>query len=349
VKVDTLIVGQGLAGSLLAWQLLDRGQRLLVVDRDETTSSSKVAAGLVTPLSGASFLPSDGLEARLNFARRFYWELEERLGIRCFHHLRIARLFRDAKEAQRWEEAAAQAPEKAGKYAEPLEVAPGLLRCEHGGIEMKEGGWLDLPAFLEATRQVLLERAAYAIAQVDPDEVAASPGGVRWKNIEAKALVFAEGHRAAGNRFFPWLRMHAAAGDILRLVIPELAGETRIVNKGGWLLPLGGGRFRAGSTYRHDFDSPATLAEGREAVLEKLRAITPCEAAVERHESGIRPIIRRSQIFLGSDPATPRVHLFNGLGSKGVLNGPRYAAALADHLVGDLPLPSEADLRRQLL
>lgn len=349
MKVDYLIVGQGLAGSLLAWQLLDRGQRVLVVDRDEDTTSSKVAAGLVTPLAGAGWLPSAETEARLATALRFYWKLEERCGRRFFHHLRTARLFRDAKEAERWRQASRQDAERAARYAGPLEAPAGWYRAEHGGIEMRGGGWLDLPAFLETTRQALLERAAYAIARVDPATLSCGARSVRWKNVEARAAVFAEGRRAAANPFFPWLRMSNAAGDVLRVTIPELEGEGRIVHKGGWLLPLGGGRFRAGSTYRQDFGGAGTAASaeaGREEVLAKLRSMTPFEPRVDSHEHAVRPIIRRSQVFFGSAPESPRVCLFNGFGSKGVLNGPAYAAALADHLVSGTPPPPEADLRR---
>ena len=53
MQVDFLIVGQGLAGSLLAKELLRRGRTVHVVDDRWKSSSSQVAAGLMTPLTGA--------------------------------------------------------------------------------------------------------------------------------------------------------------------------------------------------------------------------------------------------------------------------------------------------------
>ena len=47
-----LIIGGGLAGTTLAWRLHERGLPFLIVDRDEPGTSSKIAAGLVTPLTG---------------------------------------------------------------------------------------------------------------------------------------------------------------------------------------------------------------------------------------------------------------------------------------------------------
>ena len=49
---DAIIVGQGLAGTTLAWCLLEAGLSVLVTDREEEVTSSKIAAGLITPITG---------------------------------------------------------------------------------------------------------------------------------------------------------------------------------------------------------------------------------------------------------------------------------------------------------
>lgn len=344
MKTDFLIVGQGLAGSLLAWHLLEAGRRVLVVDRDEENTSSKVAAGLVTPLAGSRFHLPPGLGERLDYARGFYWRLEEAHGLTLFHHRRIARLFRDEREASLWSERIGQEPPGYARFHAPLDIDMARFHAPHGGFEMKEGGWLDVPAFLELTRQHLLERASYAIGRVDSAEVSVSHDAVRWKNIEAETVVFCEGWRSGRNRFFDWIPMRPTGGDILDLEIPDLADEGRIVNKGGWLLPLGGGRFRAGSTYRHGSADNEDEAK-RTEVLAKITSITPMPATVTGHRNALRPTIRRSQVFMGTHPSLERVAFFNGLGSKGVLNGPWHAARLAEHLVSGRALPEEADLR----
>lgn len=348
MKVDTLIVGQGLAGSVLAWRLLRRGQRILVVDRDEEVTSSKVAAGLVTPIAGSRFQVPDDLEERLLSAQQFYFECEEETGSRFFHHRKIARLFRNEKEGENWDKRLASSDEIT-RYHAPLEIDETDFCAPHGGFEMQQGGWLDVPAFLEATRQALLERASYAIARVDSADVRSESGGIRWKNIEADHVVFAEGWRGNQNRFFDWLPLQPTVGDILEVRIPSLSGESRIVNRGGWLLPLGDGRFRAGSTYRHEAEDESPTQEGRELVEEKLKLLTSCPYEVTRHEAAARPVIRRSQVFAGLHPSEERVVLFNGLGSKGVLNAPWFADRLADLLLDGVPLPPENDIRSNLL
>lgn len=345
MKTDFLIVGQGLAGSLLAWHLIEAGRRVMVVDRDEAETSSKVAAGLVTPLAGGRFNLPPGLPERLDYARRFYWDLEERHGLRLFHHCRISRLFRDADEAELWEKRVATADEAYHRFHGPLRIDPKHIHAPFGGFEMRESGWLDLPAFLDLTRRMLLERASYAIGRVDGNEVVLAPDEVRWKNVSASCLVFCEGWQARGNRFFDWVPMRPTGGTILDLTIPDLAGEERIINRGAWLLPLGGGRFRCGSTY-----SGQVLPEpdhARSEILGKLGNITSAPVEVTGQRQAFRPTIRRSQVFMGLHPAHPRIAFFNGLGSKGVVNGPWHARALVSHMLHRDPLPLEADLGLQ--
>lgn len=345
MKIDYLIVGQGLAGSLIAWHLLEQGQRILVVDRDEDGTSSKIAAGLVTPLAGARFHLPDGLEERLNYARQFFWDLEEAGAGTLFHHRRIARLFQNEKEKTTWDQRLAMNDGRYDRYFSPLAIDETLFRADHGGFEMREGGWLDLPSFLEHTRVTLLKSASYAIGRVDANDITVQPDGIRWKNITASKVIFCEGWRGNQNRFFDWIPMNPALGDILEVTFSDLGNEERIISRGGWIIPIADGRYRVGSTYYHHSHPAPSLADRREAVLQKLQTITTAKASVVHHLSAIRPVIRRSQIFMGIHPTHSNVAFFNGLGSKGVINGPWHAKCLVEHLLHGRPLPPEADLR----
>ncbi len=345
MKVDAIIVGQGLAGSLMAWHLLRGNLRVLVVDRDEAVTSSKVAAGLLTPLAGSRFNLSDDVIERLNYALNFYWEVENDHDAKCFHHQTIARLFRNPKERKAWEDRLSKDPEWLAEFHAPLGALDESIEATEGGFEMKRGGWLDVPQFLEVTRQHLLERLSYAIGDLSADEVSLTDTGVRWKNVEASKIIFCEGWMGNQNRFFDWITMHSALGEILDLKIPALETGNRIINRGGWMLPKGDGIFRAGSTYQHDFDRIEPSSEGEAEVMQKIRSITSAPIEVIGRKAAVRPIIKRSQVFMGVHPEHSNVAFLNGLGSKGVMNGPWYASRLAQHLFMNTPLPPEADIR----
>ncbi|HBA65740.1 MAG TPA: FAD-dependent oxidoreductase, partial [Methylococcaceae bacterium] len=58
MDIDFLIVGQGLAGSLLAFELIQRNAQVMVVD-DGRENASEVAAGLINPVTGIRLVKSD--------------------------------------------------------------------------------------------------------------------------------------------------------------------------------------------------------------------------------------------------------------------------------------------------
>ena len=66
---DAIIVGQGLAGTTLAWCLLEAGMSVLVTDPEEEITSSKIAAGLITPITGQRLALSWQVETFLPAAR----------------------------------------------------------------------------------------------------------------------------------------------------------------------------------------------------------------------------------------------------------------------------------------
>ena len=84
MQVDFLIIGQGLAGSTLAVELLKRGKSILVVDRQDGGGSTRVAAGLVTPLTGKGMNPGWRQQECLQKAEAFYHALEQESGRKLY-------------------------------------------------------------------------------------------------------------------------------------------------------------------------------------------------------------------------------------------------------------------------
>ena len=70
--VDYLIVGHGLAGATLAWQLQKLGQTIAVVDREAPNTASRVAAGLISPISGKRNAASYRFDEFWKEAKEFY-------------------------------------------------------------------------------------------------------------------------------------------------------------------------------------------------------------------------------------------------------------------------------------
>ena len=106
----TLIIGQGLAGSVLAWQAAWRGDQLIVVDAGNSNTASAVAAGLVMPLSGQRLVSRPDYPALLAAAEACYRRIEQETGQTLFRSRIIERRFVSAMERQQWEDRVASRP-----------------------------------------------------------------------------------------------------------------------------------------------------------------------------------------------------------------------------------------------
>jgi len=317
------IIGQGLAGTCLAWSIFDRGLSFEIVDQEQG-GSSRVAAGMINPVTGKNFQPSWRIDEFLPEAIRFYQALESRLGVSFWHPLPILRLASDAKG---WEKFRAKLslPEVATWAAG--EVSPPDDRWL-GAVEIRGGGRLDVKGFLDASRRFFFERGLYRQATVDCSS-ASSSQRIWCEGADGLLLGRPAPHRCA-------------KGEILTLRA-EAWDESQIrIGNGGWLIPLGAGVFKVGATYEwNELDECPTL-KGRARVEEIARSLMDGQFTVMAHEAGIRPIIRRSEPLIGQ--VDGEWH-FNGLGSKGSLYAPGMARRLTDCLLDGTEPEPDLDLR----
>lgn len=349
--IDYLIIGQGLAGTTLAWALLRRGVRVLVLDAGEASTCSRVAAGLITPITGRRLAISWRAAETLPAAWRFYQAIERETGARFAHGLPVARFFpAGSPAAAMWEKRRADpayAPFIGGVDAAP---PPGGLPGGYAGFAMRGSGFLDTAAYLDASRAAFAARGAHQTATVAAAAVKPMPDGgvaVDGTALRAKAAVFCEGYRGAANPHFSWLPFKGAKGEILDLRLAAGFPRDRILNgSGSWVLPDARGGFRAGSNYEFGATDPTPTDAGRAEVERALQTWFRAPYEVAGQRAGIRPIIRASKVAIGRHPAHPQLAIFNGLGSKGSMNAPYFAEQLAAHLEGAGAIDADVDIRR---
>jgi glycine oxidase len=316
------IIGQGLAGTCLAWALFERDVPFELLDREQG-GSSRVAAGLINPVTGKRFEPSWRIGEFLPEAIAFYESLERGLGERFWHPLPVVRLTSDRKERTK-AEAKLNDPVVRPWLAGEVPPPPGDWS---GAFELRGGGRLDVRAFLDASRKFFQERGIYRRSEVDPVEPF---NGER---------VWCEG---ASGLLTGRLGTHRCAkGEILTVRATGWSESRILIGGGGWLVPVGDDRYKAGATYDWDRLDETPTEEGRAKVEAILRRLAPGPFEVIHHEAGVRPILRRSQPLIGKIGGE---WFFNGLGSKGSLYAPGVARRLAAWLIDGAEPEAEFNL-----
>lgn len=342
-----LIIGQGLAGSLLAHALDRLGAEILVADPGDTGNATRAAAGLLNPFTGPRLQAPAPAEIWFHGAIAHWRLLERRLGTPLLHTGPLLRLIRAPQELEMVENRRRDA-RTAGLIAPPSPPACSRLNAPLGCVEVR-AGQVDLPAFLDATRAWLRDSNRLVSSTVDADSLAfARDGSVRWRGRAVRGVIACQGYRS---RDWPWLadlpwRMSHGQALVLQRR-PELGQQ--MLSRGKNLIPLDAERVWLGGTYeRHS--EPTPTRHGRDELLAALEdMLHPCPPVTLReHLAGVRAGNRQGLLFCGRHPDYPGLAVFSGLGSRGTLVAPPAALALASHLVRQTPLPAAWHLRHYL-
>lgn len=339
-----LIVGQGIAGTALAWALRQRGAAVQLTDGGFPHSASSVAAGIINPVTGKRFVKSWRLEEFFPAARSFYAGLEAHLSLSIWHETPILRLLPTPQEANDWS-ARCALPDYAGWLAERADAGawsaflPADLRF---GV-IHQAARVDFSALLPAFRQKARDEGWFSTRSFDYQELAALTG-------EFDYVICCEGWRGRDNPFFPALPWQLAKGEAFQLRFPDQPPGANVPNeilkKEALIAPLGDGLYWAGATYNWTFDDEKPTAGERDFLLARLRDMLAVPFEVIDHQAGIRPTVKDRRPFLGLSTMHPKIGIFNGLGTKGALLAPFWAEHFAHHLLHSAPLDPQVDIRR---
>ncbi|WP_290652271.1 FAD-binding oxidoreductase [Aquisalimonas sp.] len=350
--LDVLIAGQGLAGSLLAYQLIGLGLRAHVVDPGNAATASRAAAGLLSPYAGARYQAPERLDALLAECHHTYAMLEKALVAPVFQPSPIWRLLQSPHEEERIAHRRQHAPGRERLGPVTLGELPHGVRAPWGGVCMHGGGQVHLDTLLAAVGQWLRARKCLETGFIAPGAVTLGRNrGVRWQDRRADCVIFCDGAGAFTNpwwRALPWRHSRGETLDIEPLSGAEWPRTAITGSKS--LVPLAGGRYRLGATYERGTTAGSPSAKARNELLAALPTLLAgrTQVRVLGGRAGMRPGSRPGPPFLGLHPSDARIGILNGFGSRGTLLAPLYAKRLAEHLASARPLPPEADVHRYI-
>lgn len=337
---DILIVGQGLAGSTVAWRLHLSGRRVLLVDRGEQITASKIAAGLITPVTGRRLVPTHRYQEIYRQCVDFYRRIEKETDCSLLDEKPAIRLFQRDEERSIFDQ---KLRPYHGRFPS-LEDDTGNLT----GFEMRDAARLDVARFLERTRQYFTTLGQYQQLELDlhSDIVIGKDGtAVPRLGLRDSFVVLCQGYQDKMNSWFPMVPDGPSKGEILRVHLPNYH-QAAIVHKGMWLVPdkLVDGRisFLVGATYDRDTLNNAPTIDGRDGLLTGLQQITAETPTVIDHVAAVRAGTRRRKPVVGQHPVFNCLFILNGLGSHGALLAPVAAQALGNLICG---IPINKDLR----
>ena len=344
---DFAIIGQGIAGTLLHFLLTQRQLIGLVIDKGHDAASSKVASGLINPITGRKYVRSWMYDELKSEVDKVYKGLERQLTINILNEHQIVRVLSSIKEENLWYEKSIQdGYDKYFVQDVDSDDYKDLINEATSFGEVKEGAKLDMKELIVAYRSHLQESQSLSEAEFDYSKLTQDDDH-KWHyaDFTFDKVVFCEGWQLRNNPFFSHLGHEAAKGEVL---IIKLKNKKLLqsIKKRVFITPLRDNLYWVGSTFEWDFDDHLPTVAKRSYLIQALDDMIGGAYEIVDQWAGVRPTTKDRRPLLGSHPQFSNLYIFNGLGTKGASLGPYWAQQMAAYILDDKPLPMEVDISR---
>jgi glycine/D-amino acid oxidase-like deaminating enzyme len=346
--LDFLIVGQGIAGSMLSWFLLQSGASVKVVDAYNPSSASNVASGITNPVTGRRYVKTWLADEIIPFAANTYRGFETIWQSNFYYPTPIIRLFDSVKAQNDWSTRCATP-----HYAQYLlndkiiYLDNTMVKNDFGGFEITGGSILNIKAFLAAYRNYLKQHDMLVEEDLAHNRLQFTGNTVTYKNLQARKIIFCEGATATNNPWFKMLPFVPAKGECLVVQLPGFY-TGKIISQEALVMPIPWqpGHYYIGATHDWSYSNNQPSTQGRNELTGNLTAIIKTPVTVIEHWAAIRPTVRDRRPFIGLHPHQKNLGIFNGMGTKGISLAPYFAQQFAAHLVHHKPLMPEVNIAR---
>ncbi len=339
LKIDYLLVGQGLAGTLLARLLIQAGKKVHLIDAAHHGSSTKVAAGIINPVTGRRYAKSWLFHELFPVAKKMYRSIEEETGL-------AIRVLINAEQENEWHSRSAW-PEMKGH----MEGPPDNFPCQNNFKGVFSLGTTLGAAQVNISQLITFYKEKWQQAgllshrKFDYNKLTLQPDSVEYEELQAESIIFCEGHQVINNPWFSYLPWNLSKGEVLHLQIPGY--DTNYLLKHHMIYaPIAPETYWVGSNYEWNSTDDQPSEAGKNWLLKRIHKDLAVDFTILKHQAAIRPTVVDRRPLIGRHPNHSHLLLFNGLGTKGTSLGPYFAEELVQHLLTGSSLTSEADLRR---
>lgn len=343
MQTDILIVGQGISGTFLSYYLHKAGVNCVVIDNNEENSPSKVAAGIINPVTGRRLVTVWMADEILPFAWNAYQEIGTLLDVNAISQKNILDFFPNPFMRESFlKKKAEQDP-----YIDIIEDDySNIFNYEFGIGTIKPVYTAHLQTLIPAWKKYLSDRQMLLTEEFDINQLQADNNLITYKNITAKKIIFCDGARGSNNKYFANLPFAPNKGEALIVSIPGLS-QDNIYKKAMLLAPLSEpDLFWIGSNYLWDFTDDKPSEQFYNNTLQQLQHFLKIPFTVVKHIAAVRPATVERRPFVGFHPLHANIGILNGMGTKGCSLAPYFAQQLTNYIISGTAILPEADISR---
>ena len=345
MKTDCLVVGQGISGTWLSFFLEKEGVDHIVIDDGFWGSASRLAGGLINPVTGRHKVKTWMADQLLPFCWEHYQAIghllqeiviEQKDIIECFSNVEAVKLFE-----RRVQENPA--------YLSTLDSAFQAASCFQniaGFGRIHPAYLVNVDTLLKKWRARLQQQNRLLEKKFDASTLQKTSAGFQWENLQFNKIIYCEGISLQDRKKSSSIPFAPTKGEALIISIPSLPTHVIYKNKLN-LLPLpANGHWWVGASVEWAFENEKPTPTFKEQTLQALEQWLKVPFALVEHRSALRLGTMERRPLVGMDPTEPGVGYLNAMGTKGCSLAPYFARQLVRQLVFKEPIHSEANWAR---
>lgn len=345
MHIDVLIVGQGICGSLLSWFLHKAGKSFLIIDDNANDTASKVAAGIINPVTGRRFVYSWMIDTVIPFAENTYGEIGNFFNRKLIAQKSIIDFFPSAQMLDAFTTRLTENDTYLHSYPNQNHFNQ-FFNYDFGCGQISPAYIVDVSGLMGNWRNYLKEKNNLLEDQFHYSQLLVEKDGVCYQNYTAEKIIFCDGINSANTPWFSALPFSPSKGEMLIIESEDLTNE-HIFKKGMMLAPLfRKNLFWVGSSYQWEYEHARPTKEFYEGTKTLLNQWIKVPYNIVDHKAALRPSTLERRPFVGFHPLHSSIGILNGMGTKGTSLAPYFANQLVQNILSVAQIIGEADVNR---
>ncbi|MFM9911313.1 MAG: NAD(P)/FAD-dependent oxidoreductase [Chitinophagaceae bacterium] len=344
MQFNYIIVGQGLCGTWLSYYLEKAGFSFIVIDESTDNSATKIAAGIINPVTGRRIVKTWMIDELLPFAKDAYMQMATELNLNVIEQKNTVDFFPTPQMKLAFNDRFSTDPSYLLNPADENNFRD-FFNYDFGYGEIQPCYLINLPAILPAYRTKLLSEKKLLEEKFELSELSVLPDSISYKNISAQKIIFCDGIASFQNPFFSNLPFAPNKGEVIWIETTDLP-TTHLFKKGMNLVPWTKNIFWIGSSYQWEFENNEPTHSFREQTSAQLKHWLKVPFKIIDHKAAVRPATLERRPFVGFHPMHSSIGILNGMGTKGCSLAPFFSNQLVEHLLHQTPIHAEASIHR---
>ena len=342
--MDYIIVGQGLCGTWLSYYLQKANQSFIVIDESKPHTASKVASGIINPVTGRRIVKTWMIDELMPFAWNAYQSIGESLGINCITQKPVVDCFTTPQMRLAFIERFEKDNHFLSLPTNENDWLP-FINYDFGYGIIQPAYLIDIVTLLQSQRKKLINSNQLREEYFDAEQLIIKENSIEYKDISAGKIIFCDGVAGFDNLFFPKLPYGLNKGEVMLVEIPGFP-VSNIIKKGYSLVPWKENIFWLGSTYLWEFDNDKPTDDFYKSAEAWLKYNIKMPFTIVDHWASVRPATIERKPFAGLHPSNNKIGILNGMGTKGCSLAPFFAEQLVNHLLHNEPIMADANVQR---